>query len=521
MTTRTTSEPETTPTPYRSHLHPTRAGFPRLLHAEWTKFRTVRAWPFVLAVAAVVTVLITQLSASGSVTSGGPDIIQGPDGTSVTDAFRFTHRPLTGDGSVTARVTGLKTADGRSVEPWAKAGIIVKSSLEQGSSYAAVLATPGHGVRMQWNFTHDTAGSDSEVTEVPRWLRLTRTGDRLTGYESADGAKWTKIKDVSLSGLPKTVQVGLVLATPGHQDVRRSFGGSSQSTGGAHATATYDHLTLNGTSTTTAWTSTDVGAPTPDAPAPGPAPRNARPDSSTTVTDGTYTLTGQGDIGPDQGGPDIVQMSFQGVFVGILFMIALGALFVTGEYKRGMIRTTFTATPARLKVLAAKTTVIGAVTFVVGLAAVAIGYSLAQSTLRGNGFGPPAFPDYPLLENPALRAVVGSAALLSLVAVLALAVGVVLRNSAGAIATVVMLVILPQILSFAFPLPAARWLLRVTPAAAFAVQQGVKKYDFTAHNCLPEGGCYPLSPGNGFAVLAAYTVAALLLAAWTVRRRDA
>ncbi|MDH6219376.1 ABC transporter permease subunit [Streptomyces pseudovenezuelae] len=517
MTTSTNTEPETTPTPYRSHLHPTHAGFPRLLHAEWTKFRTVRAWLLVLVAAAVATVLITQLSASGSVTSGGPDAIHGPDGTTVTDSFRFTHRPLTGDGSVTARVTGLKTADDRSVEPWAKAGLIVKSSLRQGSSYAAVLATPGHGVRMQWNFTHDTAGSDSAVTTAPRWLRLTRTGDRLTGYESADGANWSKIEDVSLSGLPKTVQVGLVLATPGHQDVHRSFGGSSQSSGGGRATATYDHLTLRGTSTTTPWTSTDVGAPTPNA----PAPHNARPDSTTTVTDGTYTLTGQGDIAPDQGGPDIVQMSFQGVFVGILFMIALGALFVTGEYKRGLIRTTFTATPARLKVLAAKTTVIGAVTFVAGLAAVAVGYTLAQSTLRGNGFGPPAFPDYPLLENPALRAVLGSAALLSLVAVLALAVGVVLRNSAGAIATVVMLVILPQILSFAFPLPAARWLLRVTPAAAFAVQQGVKKYDFTSHNCLPEGGCYPLSPGNGLTVLAAYTAAALLLAAWTVRRRDA
>lgn len=57
-------------------------------------------------------------------------------------------------------------------------------------------------------------------------------------------------------------------------------------------------------------------------------------------------------------------------------------------------------------------------------------------------------------------------------AVLALAAGAILRNSPGAITVVVVLVILPQILAFALPLPVAQWLLRLTPAAAFAIQQG-------------------------------------------------
>ncbi|WP_266648113.1 hypothetical protein OG585_31125 [Streptomyces sp. NBC_01340] len=93
--------------------------------------------------------------------------------------------------------------------------------------------------------------------------------------------------------------------------------------------------------------------------------------------------------------------------------------------------------------------------------------------MRSHGFAPPAYPDLSLLDPPALRAVVGSAALLSLVAVLALALGAVLRNSAGAITAVVVLVILPQILAFALLLPIAHWLLGATPAAAFAIQQGV------------------------------------------------
>ncbi|MFJ6898889.1 hypothetical protein [Streptomyces hokutonensis] len=506
--------PTTTPAPYRSALHPARAGFGRLLRAEWTKFWTVRAWLLVLAVAAVVTVVICQLGASGSTTGGGPPIVIGPGGEVVNDAFRFTHRPLTGDGTMTVRVTGLKSTDGESLEPWAKAGIIVKSSLKPGSAYAAVVATPGHGVRMQWNFTHDTAGPSSDPAEAPQWLRLKRLGGKLTGYASVDGQNWTRLGEVRVAGLGRTVQVGLLLGTPDHQVVQRSFGSTSERSGRSAVTGTFDHLTLQGASTDTGWTSTDIGAPDPNA-------QNAPANTTQVSATGTYTLTGNGDIAPEENSPDTVQMGFQGVFVGLLFMVALGTLFVTTEYKRGLIRTTFTATPSRLKVLAAKTTVIAAITFATGLPATAIGYTLAQRALRSNGFKPPEFPDLSLLENPSLRAVVGSAVLLSLVAVLALSLGVVLRNSAGAIAAVVVLVILPQILSFAFPLPAAQWLLRVTPAAAFAIQQGKTYYPQVQHTCLPESGCYPLSPYNGLAVLAAYVLAALLLAAWTVRRRDA
>jgi len=499
--------------PYRSRLHPARAGFARLLRAEWAKFWTVRAWLLVLAVAAAVIVVISQLGASGSIDTGGGDLIAGPDGTVVNDSFRFTHRPLTGDGSITVRATGLKGEGG--LEPWAKAGIIVKKDLRPGSPYAAVLGTPDHGVRMQWNFTHDTAGSTTDVVSSPRWLRLTRKGDLLTGYESPDGRTWTKITEVRLDGLPRTAEVGLFVATPDHQELHRSFGGTSEMSGGGKVTGTFDQLSLRGVSAAARWTSTDVSGPVPAGAQEGETGRTAVSAS------GAYTLTGHsGDIAPNETVGDTVQMSFQGVFVGVLFMVALGALFVTSEYKRGLIRTTFTATPGRVRVLAAKTLVIATVTFVVGLIATALAFPLAQSRLRSNGYKPPVFPDYSLLDATALRAIVGSAILLSLVAVLALAVGVLLRSSAGTIATVLALVILPQILAFALPLPTAHWLLRLTPAAAYAIQQGLTYYPQVQHNCLPESGCYPMTPWNGLLVLVVYAAAALLLAAWRLRRRD-
>ncbi|MET7703156.1 ABC transporter permease subunit [Streptomyces sp. NPDC005485] len=506
-------------TPYRSSLKPGRDTFGRLLRAEWSKFWTVRVWALVLALGAAVTVVLSLLGASGAhFSSGGEEIPVGPDGTRVVDRFRFVHQPLPGDGSITARVTDPAGDGGRDPEPWAKAGVIVKQSTKQGSPYAALMVTPDHGVRLQWNFTHDKAGSNTSGD--PRWLRLTRSGDRLTGYESPDGTHWSKAGSVTLPGLTKTAQAGLFVATPAHTNLQRSFGGSSERAGGTSVTASFDHLGLTGGATGTAWTSTDVGIHPSDPanPVSGPA---APVPGTTRVSAGVYHLTGQGNIAPDETGPDTVQMSFQGVFVGALFMAALGALFITSEYKRDMIRTTFAASPRRGRVLAAKCMVIGGVTFAAALVAVAIAFPLAQNTLRTNGYEPPAFPDVSLFDGTPLRAVAGSAALLALVAVLALALGTILRSSAGAITIVVVLVTLPQILSFALPLPVAHWLLRLTPAAAFAIQQGAPHYPQVDSNCLPENGCYPLTPWNGFAVLCAYVAVALALAAWRLRRRDA
>jgi hypothetical protein len=107
--------------------------------------------------------------------------------------------------------------------------------------------------------------------------------------------------------------------------------------------------------------------------------------------------------------------------------------------------------------------------------------------------------------------------------VLALALGTALRRGGGAVGAALALVVLPYLLavSSAVPLGAAEWLLRVTPAAGFAVQQTIPEYAHVLGDYTPPSGYYPLPWPAGLGVLVLWTAAALALAALLVRRRDA
>jgi ABC-type transport system involved in multi-copper enzyme maturation permease subunit len=168
-------------------------------------------------------------------------------------------------------------------------------------------------------------------------------------------------------------------------------------------------------------------------------------------------------------------------------------------------------------VLIAKAAVIGAVAFVAGAAAAAISIPLGNHILRANGNY--VYPTSTLTE---LRVIFGIGALLALAAVLSLAVGTALRRSAAAVTAVIVLIVLPFVLAFASALPTgvSDWLLRLTPAAAFAVEQTLPQYHQVNYLYTPSEGFYPLAPGLGLAVLLAYTFAALLIARQVLRTRD-
>ncbi len=238
---------------------------------------------------------------------------------------------------------------------------------------------------------------------------------------------------------------------------------------------------------------------------------------------GTFTVTGSGDIAPAGPGPTNIGRAaddgFVGAFAGLIVVIVVGAMFITAEYRRGLIAVTLAAAPGRGRVLAAKAVVIGSVTFVAGVIAAAPLIPVGTSLLRSHGNY--VFPVSALTE---VRLVAGIAALLAITAVLALAAGTILRHAAGAITAVIALTVVIYFFSVplaVLPAGAADWLLRVTPAAGFAIQQYVPAYPQVNNIYTPQHGYFPLAPWAGFGVLCLWAAAALCLATVLLRRRDA
>jgi ABC-type transport system involved in multi-copper enzyme maturation permease subunit len=532
---------------------PRGGGFGALLRAEWTKFRSVRGWVIGMIVAALLTIWFgVFVAGNGGIGCGNsagvvktgraclPYVPHGPGGEVVTDSFSFVRQPLTGNGTITARVvalTGKHTYLGNGPVPaghggmvqdnamvpglvaWAKAGIIIKQSTHQGSAYAAMMVTGSNGVRMQYNYTGDIAGLPGRVSAAhPRWLRLTRSGDTITGYESARGTHWTQVGTVQLAGLRSTVQVGLFTTSPNIFVTRNSFGGSNVNGGQSQATGVFDHVSLTGTAPGT-WTGTTVGSGGPL----GSGPNGNQP-APYTRAGSTFTVTGSGDIAPVVPGPGselptvTIGQSLVGAFLGLIAIVVVAAMFFSTEYRRGLIRTTLAATPRRGAVLAAKAVVIGAVAFVTGLVAAAV--SIAIGVPREESQGQVLLP----ASGPAeLRVIVGTAAMLALAAVLAVCLGAILRRSAAAITAAILLVFVPFLLTILNVVPAnvGAWLLRLTPAAGVAVEQSIPRYSQVLTATDPIRGYDPLSPYAGFGVLCLWAAAALVLALVALRRRDA
>ena len=82
-----------------------------------------------------------------------------------------------------------------------------------------------------------------------------------------------------------------------------------------------------------------------------------------------FTVSGSGDIAPATGDLDAIKHTLAGTFAGLIAVVVIGVMFITAEYRRGLIRTTLTASPRRGRVLAAKAIVLAAVTFAAGLVA--------------------------------------------------------------------------------------------------------------------------------------------------------
>ena len=126
--------------------------------------------------------------------------------------------------------------------------------------------------------------------------------------------------------------------------------------------------------------------------------------------------------------------AFFGLLLGQVCLITLGVLVISSEYATGMIRTTFTASPQRSRVLAAKILVFFAVAYVVSAVSISVVGLVASSVHSG------------VSDAPWQGTVFKGALYVSLLGVLSLALGSILRHSAGAITTMLGLVLVPAIL---------------------------------------------------------------------------
>lgn len=198
-------------------------------------------------------------------------------------------------------------------------------------------------------------------------------------------------------------------------------------------------------------------------------------------------------------------VTLTGAMFAQLVVGVLGVLMVSSEYSTGMIRSTLTGVPSRLPVLAGKVAVVIGTVFPVMLA-VAFTVFLGGQALMGNA----GHPSAAIGDPGVLAALFGSAATMSGVAVIGLALGTIMRNTAGAISTLVaVMFLLPGLGSLVLP---ASWrddVLKFLPSNASDAFVSVTP------------GPNLLGSAAGAAVFAVWVVVPLVVAAVLLRFRDA
>jgi hypothetical protein len=158
----------------------------------------------------------------------------GADIWGTADAFHFAHRPLTGDGQIVARVTGI-TATGS----YAKASVMIRSGLTAGAPHVILDLLPGGTIEFMKRSVSNGSTADIAFASQspPAWLRLARAGATVTGYVSRDGSQWTQVGSTTIS-LPQTTYVGLAVTSTNPSLLNTStFDSVAVTTGGSVPTA--------------------------------------------------------------------------------------------------------------------------------------------------------------------------------------------------------------------------------------------------------------------------------------------
>jgi regulation of enolase protein 1 (concanavalin A-like superfamily) len=165
----------------------------------------------------------------------------GTDIWATADEFHFAYKELTGAGAIIAKVESVENMD-----LWAKAGVMIRDTLEPDSANVAMLVTPGNGVRFQFrnNAGGITDRNFAEGVAAPLWVKLERTvGGLVRASYSADGSAWTMVGMGAIS-MKMPVYIGLAL-TSHEADLT--------------CEAKFSSVSFPGTSVSPQWTDQDIG----------------------------------------------------------------------------------------------------------------------------------------------------------------------------------------------------------------------------------------------------------------------
>ena len=197
---------------------------------------------------------------------------------------------------------------------------------------------------------------------------------------------------------------------------------------------------------------------------------------------------------------DPTACSLGGFFlVGAVLLGVLGVRAVSAEYSTGMIRSTFTATPTRRLVLTAKAAVIAAFAFPLGLLAAFTSFEFGQQIFAGKHLGVS-------LGHPGVaQAVIFAALAVSLVAIIGVGLGGLIRHTAGATTALVLVIVGGAVLGQFLPAGLRQYLPGTALEAAVTVNRSAGL----------------LRPDAAIAVLGLYAVVALGAAVLRVAHRDA
>jgi hypothetical protein len=125
-----------------------------------------------------------------------------------SDAIHYSYRTLSGDGSIVARIANQNT-----VQPWyfdSTDGVMIRESLDQGSKFAMMGISYKNGPRLTYR---TETGAVSQATPAaqpgPLWVKLVRSGNKFTGYQSQDGNTWIQVGSQQTISMASKVYVGL------------------------------------------------------------------------------------------------------------------------------------------------------------------------------------------------------------------------------------------------------------------------------------------------------------------------